>query len=242
MQRSLAYLKKHFVESFDTWARIDPPRPPAFEAIHSIGVVNLARMTNTPSLLPTALMSCCMLKPSELVNGFAREDGTPEKLSQEDIGRCFLGRANLMQANTLATLGLFTQTLSDGCTRRDVCAPVFLKLIDELRNNERVVCTLEWYKYWSDYIDGRDDDRRICAPCYKMLQEREKVAHRDIWRRLPELMDVVVEGWAADLATTAAPEPSLVADGQVSICTRLLLASVLTGKIFGRRNTDFVRD
>ena len=62
-----------------------------------------------------------------------------------------------------------------------------------------------------------------------MLQEREKVAHRDIWRRLPELMDVVVEGWAADLATTAAPEPLLVADGQVSTCALLLHAFGLTG-------------
>lgn len=160
-------------------------------------------MTDTPSLLPTALMGCCMLGATDLIEGFKREDGTPEKLSPEDIGRCFLGRANLIQANTLATVTLFTQTLSDGCTRR-VCAPVFLKLIDELRNNEQVVCVLEWFKYWSDYIDGRDDDRRICAPCYKMLQEREKVVHRDIWRRLPELMSVTVDGWAADPAAATA--------------------------------------
>ncbi|TBU29661.1 hypothetical protein BD311DRAFT_660619 [Dichomitus squalens] len=209
VQRSLDYLKKFFVESFETWARVDPPRPPAFEANHSIGVVNIARMTSTDVLLPTALMGCCMLNSTELVNGFTREDGTQEKLSAEDIGRCFLGRANLMQANTLATLGVFEQTLSEGCTRRDVCGPVFLKLLDELRNHERVVCTLDWFKYWSDYIDGRDDDRRICARCYKMLQEREKEQHRGIWKRLPELMGVVVEGWAADPALTGEVRPAV---------------------------------
>ena len=134
MQRSIAYLKKHFVESYDTWARVDPPRPPSFKAIHSIGVVNLAHMTNTPSLLPTALMGCCMLDATELIEGFKREDGTLEKLSPEDLGRCLLGRANLVRANTLATISLFNQKLSEGCTRRDVCAPVFLRLLDELRN------------------------------------------------------------------------------------------------------------
>ncbi|KAI8992835.1 hypothetical protein BD414DRAFT_412376 [Trametes punicea] len=208
VQRCLDYLKKYFVEGYDTWARTDPPRPPAFQSVHCIGVVNIARMTNTDILLPTALMGCCMLTAAELVDGFAREDGTREVLAAEDIGRCFLGRANLMQANTLATLKLFNQTLSEGCTRRDVCAPVFLRLLDELRSHERVVCTLDWYKYWSDYIDGRDDDRRLCAPCYKMLSEREKQQHREIWRRLPELMGVAVEDWAQDVPAPAATPPS----------------------------------
>ncbi|TBU21796.1 hypothetical protein BD311DRAFT_188914 [Dichomitus squalens] len=198
LQRCLDYLKKFFVMSFKTWARVDPPRPPAFEAIHSIGVVNIARITSTDVLLPTALMGCCMLNSTELVNDFTRENGTLEKLSPEDIGRCFLVRANLMQANIMATLGVFEQTLFEGCTRRDVCGPVSLKLFDELRNHERAVCTLDWFKYWSDYIDGRDDDRKICARCYKMLQEREKEQHRGLWKKLPELMGVVVEGWAAD--------------------------------------------
>ena len=132
----------------------------------------------------------------------------------EDDSR-ILGRANLMQANTLATLSLFNQTLSEGCTRRDVCAPVFLRLIDELRSHERVVCTLDWFKYWTDYIDGRDDDRRICAPCYKMLQDREKQQHKDIWKRLPELMGVTVEGWAAD--PTPPADTTVPAASQVSL-------------------------
>ncbi|TBU53856.1 hypothetical protein BD310DRAFT_127481 [Dichomitus squalens] len=202
--------EEFFVQSFETWARVDPLRPPAFEAIHSIGVVNISRMTS-PDVLPTALMGCCMLNWTELVGfGFTREDGT-WRSSPEDIGRCFLGRVNLLQANTMATLGVFEQTLSEGCTRRDVCGPVFLNLLDELRNHERVVCTLDWFKYWSDYIDGRDDDRRICARCYKMLQEREKEQHRGLWKKLPELMGVVAEGWAA--GPTPAEEVPPAVDG-----------------------------
>ncbi|KAI0350924.1 hypothetical protein OH77DRAFT_1411978 [Trametes cingulata] len=238
VQRSLDYLKKHFVESYETWPRIDPPRPPAFQDIHSIGVVNIARMTNTEVLLPTALMGCCMLEAAELVNGLTREDGTVERLSMEDLGRCFLGRANLMQANTLATLNLFNQTLSEGCTRRDVCAPVFLRLLDELRNHERVVCTLDWYKYWSDYMDGRDDDRRICAPCYKMLQEREKQQHREIWKKLPELMGVAVDGWAADLTPVAIVQPT-AEDPQVGLSVSVIVCSGVSD--MGYWHADLVR-
>ncbi|TBU54725.1 hypothetical protein BD310DRAFT_951232 [Dichomitus squalens] len=86
-------LKKFFVENLDTCARVDPPRPPAFKG-------------SIPSVrpLPTALMGCCIFRSAELVHGFAHEDGKPEKLSPKDIGRCSLGRANLMQANTQATL------------------------------------------------------------------------------------------------------------------------------------------
>ncbi|EJF56075.1 hypothetical protein DICSQDRAFT_183997 [Dichomitus squalens LYAD-421 SS1] len=78
VRRGRNYLKKFFVENLDTWARVDPPRPPAFQG--------------------------CIRSSADLVNGFTREDGKPEKLSAENIGRWFLGRANLMQANTLATL------------------------------------------------------------------------------------------------------------------------------------------
>ncbi|KAH9925605.1 uncharacterized protein BXZ73DRAFT_78946 [Epithele typhae] len=218
LQGALGYLKKYYVDSFDTWPRVDPPRPPAFEAAHAIGVVNLARLTGTDALLPAALMGCCMLGADELIRGFMLEGETGDGARREaladaaDVGRCFAGRANLMQANTLATLSLFAQTLSEGCTRREVCGAVFLRLVDELRGHERVVCTLDWFKYWTDYIDGRDDDRRICAACYKMLQDREKVQHKDIWRRLPELMGVTVEGWAAD--GPAAADASATPAGQ----------------------------
>ncbi|KAI0776673.1 hypothetical protein BD413DRAFT_226579 [Trametes elegans] len=208
VQSSLAYLKKHFVEGYDNWNRVDPPRPPAFQGIHCIGVVNLARMTGTDILLPTALMGCCMLEAKELMHGFAREDGcTLETLSLDDVGRCFVGRAALMEANTLATLRLLQQRLVDDCARRDVCGAVFLRMLDELRNHERVVCTLDWFKYWTDYIDARDHERQLCAPCYKGLLEREKTQHREIWRKLPELMGVTVHGWAAELPP-AEPQPA----------------------------------
>ncbi|TBU54719.1 hypothetical protein BD310DRAFT_951231 [Dichomitus squalens] len=119
---------KFFVENLDTCARVDPPRPPAFKG-------------SIPSVrpLPTALMGCCIFRSAELVNGFAHEDGKPEKLSPEDIGRCSLGRANLMQANTLATLRrLCPDALRGLHGARRPCAGV-PEAPDELRDHERVL-------------------------------------------------------------------------------------------------------
>ncbi|TBU41525.1 hypothetical protein BD309DRAFT_1020653 [Dichomitus squalens] len=98
-------LKKFFVENLDTCARVDPPRPPAFKG-------------SIPSV-----------RSAELVNGFAHEDGKPEKLSPEDIGRCFLGRANLMQANTQATLRRLCPDALRGLHAARRRVPVFLKLL-----------------------------------------------------------------------------------------------------------------
>ncbi|TBU37538.1 hypothetical protein BD309DRAFT_610396 [Dichomitus squalens] len=68
-------------------------------------------------------------RSAELVNGFAHEDGKPEKLSPEDIGRCFLGRANLMQANTQATLRRLCPDALRGLHAARRRVPVFLKLL-----------------------------------------------------------------------------------------------------------------
>ncbi|KAI0632736.1 hypothetical protein C8Q77DRAFT_1196281 [Trametes polyzona] len=204
VQQSLNYLKKYFVETYQRWSGNAPLRPPFFQDVHSIGVVNLARMMDADILLPTALMNCCMLDDGDFVNGFIREDGVAETLSPEDIGRCFIGRANLMRANTLAILNILDQTLAEGCTRPDVCATVLRRLVDELRAHEDVVCSLYWYQYWVDYIDCGDNDRQLCPACYQMLFERGTQQHRDIWNRLPEMMGVSVEGWT--------PEPPLPAE------------------------------
>ncbi|KAI0753723.1 hypothetical protein C8Q74DRAFT_1320211 [Fomes fomentarius] len=64
---------------------------------YSIGVVNLTRLTGAHHLLPCALMQCCSLG-SSVVDGFAREDGTREYLSPQDLGLCFNAKDKLIEA------------------------------------------------------------------------------------------------------------------------------------------------
>ncbi|OSD03791.1 hypothetical protein PYCCODRAFT_1466699 [Trametes coccinea BRFM310] len=200
VERSLEYLKNYFVYQFRSHDRTRFPLPPSFENIHCIGVVNLARMTGTDVLLAPALMACCLLGASELMNGFAREDGTREVLSNDDIGRCFVGRAALVEATILFMLNISDQTLSSGCTRPSRCKKVFLCLLNNTKhqNNLGTFSRLSWYCFFYRWVESQDFNRRLCWPCCDMLRNRENQLHDDTWRRLPELMGLSVQSWAEE--------------------------------------------
>ncbi|EIW57011.1 uncharacterized protein TRAVEDRAFT_99074, partial [Trametes versicolor FP-101664 SS1] len=90
--QGVQYLKRCFTDDLRTWSAgkfYDSNCP--IQKRHAIGIVNLARLINEPSLLPTALLICCALD-SDIVCGYTREDGTQETLTLADIGRCFAAR------------------------------------------------------------------------------------------------------------------------------------------------------
>ncbi|KAI1795299.1 hypothetical protein LXA43DRAFT_1090948 [Ganoderma leucocontextum] len=78
-----------------------PPNPQiSMKSVHYIGAVNLARLTDTPLMLPLALYRCCYLG-GKLLDGWTREDGTVEYLSPEDVKRCFNARIVLSRREVL---------------------------------------------------------------------------------------------------------------------------------------------
>ncbi|TBU53872.1 hypothetical protein BD310DRAFT_128043 [Dichomitus squalens] len=196
VQRYVDLLRKYYADNFDAWYRSTLVRPPSFQAVHSIAVVNLARLTNTPSMLPTALMDCCTLGP-EIVDGLVREDGTRETLPLDDLGRCFVGRAKMAQASARIAHLMFRPPVSAACRQPACCQRVLQRLLNELGNaRDDVISCVDWYASWMVYVDGRDEDRELCMRCYKMLEgERPKKLQREVWMSLPAMMGVTVEGW-----------------------------------------------
>ncbi|KAI0702670.1 hypothetical protein C8Q76DRAFT_659740 [Earliella scabrosa] len=198
LARCTEYLKRYYHDDFDLWRNDEHVfSPPTFKPIHNIGVVNLARLLGANVMLPGALMGCCTLG-MEIVDGFTREDGTKEMLSFEDLARCYLGRANLVEANADATLKLLTQTLAEGCLRPERCEPTMRKILNELTgNNRKVLFNLRWDWSWSPFIDREDTERDLCWECYKMLGKhgRQKERHRAIFDKMPTMMGVTVERW-----------------------------------------------
>ena len=76
LDQTLASLHAYgFVSSFSAYARLPPDADLALDASHSIGIVNLARLTDTPALLPLALYRCAYLDGGVL-DGCARADVT----------------------------------------------------------------------------------------------------------------------------------------------------------------------
>ncbi|KAJ3004847.1 hypothetical protein NUW54_g4617 [Trametes sanguinea] len=140
------------------------------------------------------------------MNGFAREDGTREVLSDEDIGRCYMGRAALTEATVLFMLQLYDQTRSSRCKRPSDCKPVFVRLLNNVKNYEGTDDIKDhlWYHYFEDYFEEEDVGRRLCWPCWEKLCKRQKQIHNDTWQKLPELMGLSIEGWAEE----SSKEPS----------------------------------
>ncbi|RPD76890.1 hypothetical protein L226DRAFT_611302 [Lentinus tigrinus ALCF2SS1-7] len=199
VQRSVDYLKKYYVDNFDEWFKVTSLDPPTFQSIHRIGVVNLARLAGADGLLPVALMCCCMLG-SDISKGFTREDGTLETLSVEDLTRCFVGRAKLLEATFVATHRTFRDTVAPDCKNPSRCKEALQRLLHQMIENAdlmRDIRDLRFDNSKTDYINSTDDDRELCSRCFTMIGKtgRQQEQHKEIFKKLPEIMDVQVEGW-----------------------------------------------
>ncbi|KAI0833883.1 hypothetical protein BC628DRAFT_1345951 [Trametes gibbosa] len=116
--KDLAYTWKDGLESRKEECALELKHNDAMEA------VNLARLFEKPLMLPLALYMCCVLDSYLLRNGVPREDGTLEKLSDDDFGRCMRamlimtkeGYAHLRE--TLEGRPAPTCAQEEQCTRR----------------------------------------------------------------------------------------------------------------------------
>ncbi|TBU36825.1 hypothetical protein BD309DRAFT_906021, partial [Dichomitus squalens] len=103
------HLLSHYFPTYEAYAAITvEDNIPGFDlSIHHIAVVNLTRLSDTPSLLQSALFACCGIPPSRLVQGFEREDGVQEQPSLDDLIRVLVGRAELTKLDAEAAVAIF---------------------------------------------------------------------------------------------------------------------------------------
>ena len=210
VQRSIDYLKRYYVDNFDEWFKVTSLDPPTFQSINRIGVVNLARLAGANGLLPVALMCCCMLG-SDISKGFTREDGTLETLSMEDLTRCFVGRAKLLEATFVAAHKTFRDTVAPDCKNPSRCKEALQRLLHQMVENGDLMKDIRDLRFdnsKTEYINSTDDDRALCSRCFTMIGKtgRQQEQHREIFRKLPEMMDVQVEGWWTGVENNAQVE------------------------------------
>ena len=164
---------------------------------YAIGVINLARLTESDDLLPLALLQCCKLG-ADITQGLAREDGTTEYLSPEDLGRCFAAKDRLMQRTILACLRIYAsgrvsyeaideehmcydpvrcgQLLEDYCRLSDYY--VQFLLVDSLLVEDQV-----WMYRSQD----------LCRNCLSHIDRAIGAQRQQFWRMLPQLLGLLVD-------------------------------------------------
>ncbi|PIL26575.1 hypothetical protein GSI_12333 [Ganoderma sinense ZZ0214-1] len=176
-------------------------RPATISGKHAIGVVNLARLTERHDLLPLALLECCKLG-ADITQGLAREDGTREYLSPEDLGRCFAAKSQLVALNIEACLRIFASARVDypsGGNEGDTCLhPEMCE--GNLKEHRRAFIDYHIRSVSVDCLLAEDREKfcplqYLCQNCAYYVDDLIEQEQRNLWRALPCLFNIVVEGW-----------------------------------------------
>lgn len=198
--QGIQYLKRWSTDDFLIWSEgplYEDDSPIQKEQV--IGVVNLARLVDEPSLLPTALLACCALD-ADIAHGYTREDGTRETLSADDLGRCFAARTTLAARMLTLALRIFEPRVrdSDACTGRAACARVLQHVLREVRGRADHFAHPDVFLSWLEPFEEEEVTGLLdgcCTSCRKMLRRRDMRERLEVWLELPEITGVRVDGW-----------------------------------------------
>ena len=129
-EQAIGYLTKFYTTSFEAWDDGSNALEWRPEPEDAIVAVNLARLTNTPSILPTALYVCVMIGP-DVAMGVERADGTREHLSYEDLRLCLKLRDALVAESVLCASKLFVQARPTlPCNAHNACGDLLRRTFD----------------------------------------------------------------------------------------------------------------
>ncbi|KAI1795285.1 hypothetical protein LXA43DRAFT_939155 [Ganoderma leucocontextum] len=110
-RQALHTLKLYFTEDFHDMERFEEDGLFLIKRSDAISAVNLARLTDTPSILPVTFYKCCELG-SAVMDGCRRADGHVEHLSLEDHKICMTGRVALVRDARALVFRIFQETPS----------------------------------------------------------------------------------------------------------------------------------
>ena len=156
---------------------------------HAIGAVNLARLTDTPSMLPLALYRCAYLGGA-LLDGWKRRDGTVEELSRADLQRCIDGRIALAEEQRILVYHLFDEEPSEDCELPWLCEETLRGLQENAmvsRDNKDCPPLADWTVVWAT--------SDLCEDCKGVLVVHNRRLQRQVWNKLPEIFDIEIDRW-----------------------------------------------
>ncbi|KAI0706733.1 hypothetical protein C8T65DRAFT_225727 [Cerioporus squamosus] len=187
VEAALEYLQPYYPSRLTEWEAMRAG-PPNFSALDHIGVVNIARLTDTPDLLPVAFLHCCALDPKVLREGFKREDGTWEKLSPEDLATVLIARAELIKADALDCL--YILRIGQNCEDPDGCSETLMTVLSEHIGAQEWKESFEagWRQSWKAYLEGID--MVPCEGCTDEIEEREQEKVEELWNNWPTIVGV----------------------------------------------------
>ncbi|TFK88130.1 hypothetical protein K466DRAFT_662545 [Polyporus arcularius HHB13444] len=202
LNHSLSYLKRCFPTDFDArqeWLSDNYGQVPVEwgdrdAMVFAIGVVNLSRLAQVDTILPSALAVCCCLTAKQLVAGFNREDGSPERLSEEDLIRCIAGMRQLTYEASAAVVAAFARFSPRACKAGTACQNAIQELLRDYAEEAPYFPVDNPFRDWEGWITEYWKES-VCHECRVEVRERFRAQQRKMWARLPQIFDLTVDGW-----------------------------------------------
>ena len=190
--RILFVLKKYYTSDFtehDGYAAskytLLPPPPRA-----AIAAVNIARLTDMPSMLPFALYLVCTLEGGA-IDGYERRDGSVEHLSAQDLKLCMNARGALAWGLSALAKSVFFSTEYSECMQPNSCLFILSDISDDALDRVRGECDV--LKPYRDFINGWTKNHPLCKACKQKLLTREREERGMAWMKLPGMFGFTVE-------------------------------------------------
>ncbi len=201
--QALAALKEHYCDTLDAY----DARVPIYDqddrrsGESTVEIIELARLTDTPSLLPVALYEC--LTKGQLHRGWRREDGTLVRLSNAHQQRCNNARDEFAEASHDRVIDMIRLAIEPRCGSK--CKDALVQFCSDMDSEHLPVCDplnggvrnswSWWLEHWAESPSGGWSDRAPCQECVEVIRDHELKDRRALWDRLPSIFGITVPGW-----------------------------------------------
>ncbi|KAH9900671.1 hypothetical protein C8Q73DRAFT_675165 [Cubamyces lactineus] len=223
-QQAVSFLSTYYTTNFDAWADGANATHWHPEPIHAITAISIARLTNTPSILPTAFYQLATLPPAVLLAGYTSSTPTPastnasesrdaptmtmHRLSQTELALCLQFRDALLALNMESAFALF-KTTNVTCTARGHCSMYTRHVLDYTGQGElpHPLASNRALDSWMPNIEQEHaplgfKHRSMCRNCRADFAYREREIRRETWRKLPGILGLTIDGWDEEIGNT----------------------------------------
>ncbi len=149
-------------------------------------------------VLPTALAACCSLEVETLFDGFVREDGTRERLSEADLKLCLAGMRGLTLAVSAVVLKALASPSRRECKTKAACRREIQEILCDVAQEEDsfiYFLTDNPFRDMDGWIDVSSEEEKACVDCLAEVKKRFRTEQRNMWDTLPSILNIIVEGW-----------------------------------------------
>lgn len=196
LQEALGRLKKYYPTTLYEWSdAVGRARWIQTTPADAIEVIELARLTDTPSLLPAAYLACCEILTSREHTDVLRT------LPPEDLHRILEVSSSLSLTCALRMMAVLHPECSDECQSPETCAATIVTFSRDLATLERSVSHLRAAHLIPDaYVSLWEGHFSMCHACMTSVRRSHHFNRSIYWMHLPKVtFRMEIEGWQKEV-------------------------------------------